>query len=112
MTTLFRSLLMGLIMMGGAAPSLYEQRLVEESRYGPGMVAFDWKVFMAWTGTDGHINVMRSDNGIDWGAKIRLDETSSKSPTLTTFDDELILAWIGERDRKINVARPDDGIEF
>ncbi|WP_457651694.1 hypothetical protein [Rhodocaloribacter sp.] len=76
------------------------------------MVEFDGKVFMAWTGMDGKINVMRSRDGVDWGAKIRLDETSSKSPTLTTFDDELILAWIGEHDRKINVARSDDGIEF
>ena len=66
-----------------------------------------------WVGKGNRkLNVMRSDDGIDWGAKVRLDETSSKSPTLASFGDYLLLAWVGENDRKINVKRSDDGIEF
>ncbi len=55
---------------------------------------------------------MRSRDGVDWGAKIRLDETSSKSPTLVATGSYLLLSWIGEQDRRINVARSEDGIDF
>ena len=58
------------------------------------------------------LNVMRSDDGIDWGTKVRLDQESDKSPTLGTLNDGVLISWIGLRDRKINVGLSDSGVDF
>jgi hypothetical protein len=68
---------------------------------------------MTWKGRGNNwLNVMRSEDGIDWGAKVRLDDESERAPRLGRFDNLLMLSWIGTRDRKINVARSRDGIDF
>jgi hypothetical protein len=68
---------------------------------------------MAWRGRgNDFINVMRSAEGVDWSAKIRLDESTTRSPVLGTLGDVLVLSWIGVKDRKVNIARSRDGIDF
>ena len=55
---------------------------------------------------------MRSDEGIDFGAKIRLDQTTERSPSLAAWNDLMLLSWIGQVDKRINIARSDNGIDF
>ena len=93
--------------------------LDQTSQLGPALTYHDGKLFMAWAGRDfkkdgkmgGKLNVMRSSEGIDWRAKITLDEKSEHPPSLTSFNDKLYMAWTG-RDSKLNIMRSEDGIDW
>ena len=84
----FVTLLGTLALFSAPLYAQFKLRLDERSNYGPAIVHHineDMDVLIvAWTGTDDHINIMQSRDGIDWRAKIRLDETSDHPPALTS----------------------------
>lgn len=54
------------------------------------------RLFLAWTGTDNHLNIMSSaDLGASWQNKRTLNETSPTEPSLVVFNGKLILMWNG-----------------
>ena len=55
-----------------------------------------WAV-LAWTGTDPahHLNVMTSTDGIHYGNKRVLNETSFARPAVTVTDGRMVVAWTG-----------------
>ena len=94
----------------------FKLRLDERSNYGPAIVHHITEdvdvLIVAWTGTDDHINVMQSRDGIDWRAKIRLDETSDHPPALTSDGKYIYIAWTGRGNGKLNTMRSEDGIDW
>ena len=96
------------------ASSLFAQkiRLDERSTFGPSVTEHYDVMVVAWTGTDGRINIMQSRDGIDWGSKIRLDEQSNHPPVIASDGDYLYLAWTGRSDNKLNVIQSRDGIDW
>ena len=95
------------------ASSLFAQkiRLDERSTFGPSVTEHYDVMVVAWTGTDGRINIMQSRDGIDWGSKIRLDEESDLEPGLAVVDRRVYMVWRGRRDQRINVIQSRDGID-
>ena len=92
----------------------FKLRLDETSNYGPAIVhhvnedeGIDILV-VAWTGTDGNLNVMQSRDGIDWRAQIRLDERSDHPPALTSDGKYIYIAWTGQGNEKLNTMRSRD----
>jgi len=69
------------------------------------------RLYLAWTGTDGRLNVMSSDNGRDFTNKVTLGETSNVAPALVDYEGRLYLAWTGT-DGRLNVMRSDNGRDF
>ena len=58
--------------------------LEEQSQWGPALAYLNNHIFLGWTGRDGKINIMRSAEGVDWRAKITMEEKSERPPTPTT----------------------------
>ena len=56
--------------------------LEEQSQWGPALAYLNNNIFLGWTGRDGKINIMRSAEGVDWRAKITMEEKSERPPTL------------------------------
>src|SRR5438270_7174757 len=66
----------------------------------PAVAAVGRGLHLAWTGSDGHVNVMNAD--AQPPAHTRLSETSTAAPALAGLGNELVLAWTGT-DRHLNV---------
>lgn len=66
----------------------------------PSLAASEGGVDLAWTGSDGHVNVMRSAGS---PPHLRLSETTSVAPSLAALGPELALTWTGT-DRHLNVV--------
>ena len=93
----FVTLVAALAMTSTPLYAQFKLRLDETSNYGPAIVhhvneeeGLDILV-VAWIGTDGNINVKQSRDGIDWRAKIRLDESSDHPPALTSDGEYIML---------------------
>jgi hypothetical protein len=63
--------------------------------------------FMAWTGTDGRLNVWGAD--LPPPAQAVLPERTAHPPALAPWGDELAVAWTGT-DRRVNVAWTQGGV--
>jgi hypothetical protein len=87
--------------------------LTETSEAAPGIAAFEGSFYLAWTGTDGRLNLVRSTDGLHFQDKIILSERSRHmaSPSLTVFEGKLYLAWNGA-DQHVNVMSSSDGRNF
>jgi hypothetical protein len=87
--------------------------LTETSEAAPGIAAFEGSFYLAWTGTDGRLNLVRSSDGLHFQDKITLSERSQHmaSPSLTVFEGKLYLAWNGA-DQHLNVISSSDGRSF
>lgn len=51
------------------------------------------RLYCAWRGMDGALNVLQSSDGKNWGKKVSFDERCTDGPTLKGFGNELIWAW-------------------
>lgn len=124
MSNVTRNCLVLLTLLGLAAltsTQLYAQfklRLDETSNFGPAIVhhvneeeGIDILV-VAWTGTDGNINVMQSRDGIEWGTKVVLDEATKNAPTLADYDGRYYVAWTGLNEGDIYTMRSRDGVDW
>ena len=56
--------------------------LPQTSSFAPAVAAFNGKLYIAWTGTDPghHLNIESSSNGVTFGNKVTLPETSDAAP--------------------------------
>lgn len=80
---------------------------------GPALTAQNDNLFLAWLGRDGHINVVKSENGKTFLNKCTLKESShhTSTPGITCGNGYLYLSWIGKDDR-INMLTSTDGITW
>ena len=85
--------------------------LPETSDFAPAMAYFNGKIYIAWTGTNGDLNVESSSNGRTFGNKVTLPETSNAGPALASFDGRLDIAWTGT-DGRLNDESSSDGKSF
>jgi hypothetical protein len=85
--------------------------LNERSHHGPALLFANGRLFIAWTGTDDHLNVMSSgDLGATWQNKRTLGETSPTEPALALWNGTLILMWNGtDSDHHLNFIQSSDG---
>jgi hypothetical protein len=66
----------------------------------PSLAVFNGSLYIAWTGTDNHVNVAQVNVGVDGTplndfGKRHLDYTSDGQPALAAFDNALFLAFSG-----------------
>src|SRR5262249_41068444 len=85
--------------------------LGDTSQSGPTLAAFGGRLYLAWTGTDSHLNVESSTNGMMFSRKVTLGETSHASPALAAFGGRLYLASTGTN-TALNVESSKDGMTF
>jgi len=64
--------------------------------------------YLAWTGTDGKLNVISSSDGTNWGNQATLGQTSNNAPALIASSNLLSLVWTGT-DGKLNLIFSSDG---
>jgi hypothetical protein len=94
-----------------ALPNFAIVTLPERSNLSPSVAAFGGRLYLAWTGLDGRINVESSADGVHFSNKVTLGEFSGSSPALAVFDGRLDLAWTAF-DGRINLASSADGVRF
>jgi hypothetical protein len=77
----------------------------------PAATVFNGRLYLAWTGADGHLNVISSADGVKFTNKVTLGDTSNVGPTLAGFNGRLYLGWTG-LDGHLNVESSADGMSF
>jgi hypothetical protein len=84
--------------------------LPETSNAAPAIVAFQNSPYIAWTGTDNHLNI----ENLDTGVKRTLPDTSSAAPALAVYRGRLFIAWTGTDlpQHHLNVESSTDGMTF
>jgi hypothetical protein len=68
------------------------------SEFAPGLAAGPGgRLYLAWTGTDGHINVVSSSNGRAFADtdRVTLPDTSTAGPAVAADESTVYLAWVG-----------------
>ena len=77
------------------------------------LAAFNNRLYLAWTGTDGRGNLRSSATGTNWalGDKVTLNEWSNKAPSLLRQENYLYLGWV-ETDSRLNVKSSTTGTNF
>jgi hypothetical protein len=83
--------------------------VAETSYSAPAIATFNNHLYIAWRGTDNHINV----ENLDTQAKRTLDETTSAAPALAVYNNRLVVAWTGtDGAHHLNVESASDGLNF
>jgi hypothetical protein len=77
----------------------------------PAATVFDSRLYLAWTDTNGHLNVISSADGVHFTSKVTLADTSNTGPTLAAFDGRLYLGWTGTNGH-LNVESSANGTTF
>jgi hypothetical protein len=77
----------------------------------PAATVFNGRLYLAWTGTDGRLNVICSADGAHFTNKVTLGDTSHTGPTLAAFNGRLYLGWTGT-DGHLNVESSANGMGF
>lgn len=81
---------------GGSSPE-------ERSDHGPSLTFGSGRFFVAYTGTDGQINVMTSLNGVDYADKVVLpDQFTDEGPRIAFAGGLVYVLWKG-MDNQLNV---------
>jgi hypothetical protein len=71
------------------------------------------KLFMAWTGPDGRLNIWSSGDGINFDNKQTFDEFSIGEPALGLDKSGIYIAWTGTDDQhSLNYMSSDFGTNF
>ena len=86
-----------------ARPSATRSILNQTSNAGPALASFGGDLDIAWTGTDGRLNVESSSDGTTFGNQVILNQTSNAGPALASFGGDLDIAWTGT-DGRLNVT--------
>ena len=55
---------------------------------------------------------MRSANGVNWGSKVTLGDTTTSGPALATLGTRLLLGWRGVGNNQLNVMQSPNGSNF
>ena len=78
--------------------------LNETSANGPALGRLGDTLMVGWTGTDGHLNVVSTSDGFNYGTKATLGDTSNFAPAMASGSNSVFLAWTGT-DGHLNVMR-------
>jgi hypothetical protein len=82
--------------------------LPELSDRSPAIASDGRRLFLAWKGTDDHLNLMISeDNGATYAGKHTSGETSPHGPAVADCVAGVFVAWTGGGDGALNVAEVD-----
>lgn len=82
--------------------------LNQSSSHGPALAFYNNSLYLAWTGTDGQLNVISSSDGTTWTNQVTLGQHSNTAPALIASSNSLSLVWTGT-DGKLNVIFSSDG---
>ncbi len=77
----------------------------------PTLAVFKNQSYIAWTGSNGHLNIAKSSTGDTFTSPTMLSGNSAQRPALTVFNNQLYVAWIGN-DKLFYVTRSNDGSTF
>jgi hypothetical protein len=81
----------------------------ESSYSAPAIATFNNHLYIAWRGTDDHINV----EDLTTQAKRTLTETTSATPALAVYNNRLVISWTGtDAGHHLNVESASDGLNF
>jgi len=85
----------------------------------PALASFGGRLYIAWTGTDSHLNVESSSNGMVFSNKVTLGETSQAAPALTVENPavqgqpaRLVIGWTGSGNLDLNSMASTNGQQF
>jgi hypothetical protein len=88
---------------------------VDTTSAAPALTPFGGRLVLAYTGTDAghHLNVLSTTDGVHWGDKGILGQTTfaSDGPALTAYGRFLVIAWTGT-DTRLNDAYSVDSMNF
>ena len=74
------------------------------------LVGIDKGLFLAWRGVgNNQLNVLQSTDGITFGNKKTLNETTTARPALAGSNGALLLVWQGVSNNLINIISSTDG---
>jgi hypothetical protein len=113
-TDLGHHLSVGLVNTGtslATLPNFAVTTLPEQSNQSPAAAVYGNRLYLAWTGLDGRLNMESSADGVHFGNKVTFNTFSGSSPALDTFNGRLYIAWTGF-DGRINLASSPDGVRF
>lgn len=83
-----------------------------QSQNNPALAVFNDTLYMAFTGTNYHLNIWSSSDGLTWGNQHIYDQNSSKvGPALAVFNGLLYWAFTGT-DGYLNLWSSSDGVTF
>jgi hypothetical protein len=89
--------------------------LPETTWAAPALATYKGRLVLAWTGTDAqhHLNVLSTTDGVYWGDKGTLAQTTfaSDGPALAAYRGSLMIAWTGT-DTQLNDAFSNDAMNF
>ena len=85
----------------------------------PALASSNGRLFIAWEGTDNRLDLESSSNGVNFGNKVTLPETSNAAalstfkpgPALTSLLGCLYIAWKGT-DKHLNSESSSNGVDF
>ncbi|HEX7772438.1 MAG TPA: hypothetical protein VF435_08440 [Pyrinomonadaceae bacterium] len=84
--------------------------LNQPSNHAPAVAFFKGLVYLAWTGTDGRLNVISYD-GTNWANQITLGQHSNNGPALIASNNLLSLVWTGTNGN-LNLIFSSDGKQW
>lgn len=77
-----------------------------KSPYRPTLAVHNGQLVMGWTDMDSRLNVIFSDDGINWKDKQTLPEFSIDAPYLASFQNALFIAWTNvDKHQHLSVCR-------
>ncbi|HFU7059019.1 TPA: hypothetical protein ACGN81_006209 [Bacillus cereus] len=80
--------------------------LGDTSEQSPALASHNGRLYIAWKGAgNDNLNLMFSDDGVNFHGKITFNETSNHPPVLASHGGRLFLAWTGRGDGNLNVAK-------
>lgn len=112
---LVRILGLSLLMAGATAPGVASAVPTDKtSNWQPAIAAFNGRLYLAYTGLDGRLNVASSTDGQTFGASTIIPNNSSAvGPGLAAFNGNLYLAWAATDGRRsISFMRSVDGVSW
>ncbi len=78
------------------------------SGHAPSLVSYNGNMYMAWTDTNGHLNIgqvaIDEGGGFTLIRSITFNESSTHAPSLMVFNGGLYMAWAGRSGRKVHIA--------
>lgn len=112
---LARILGLSLVIAGATAPSVASAVPTDKtSNWQPAIAAFNDRLYLAYTGLDGRLNVASSTDGITFGTSTIIpNNTSAVGPGLAAFNGNLYIAWAATDGRRsINIMQSANGVSW
>lgn len=80
--------------------------LSQTSHFRPSIAAWNNQLYIAWTGTNGLLNIASASDGAHFSNIKTFSDSSILAPSLTVFNSNLYITWIGgDSNHSVNVAQ-------